>query len=233
MPKQTILVIDDERDLADLVRRSLEAAGFDVILAPDGSSGLDIARSHRPDLIVLDLSMPGMDGLEVCQRLRREPRHAHLPIIVLSARASATDRVVGLELGADDYLIKPFLPRELVARVNAVLRRSAGHAHAHAVIRSGDLVIDVHGHKVSYRDNPILLTAAEFRVLEFLASHPGRAFSRDEILESALHSDSAVTERTVDAHIVGIRKALGAAAEHIETVRSVGYRFRPAHEIAR
>lgn len=226
MTIRTILVIDDQKDFADLVRRSLEKEGFEVIVASDGTTGLRFAREHRPDLVVLDLTMPDIDGLEVCQQLRTEPRHARLPIIVLSARGSAADRVLGLETGADDYLVKPFVPQELVARVKAVLRRCEDQAIPHAVIRSGDLVIDVHGYKVALRGKTVSLTAAEFRILELLASHPGRAFSRDEIIERALHSEAAVTERTVDAHIVGIRKALGAAGDCVETVRSVGYRFR-------
>ena len=228
MTIQTILVIDDQKDLSDLVRRSLEKEGFEVIVASDGTTGLRFAREHRPDLVVLDLTMPDIDGLEVCKRLRHEPRHAQLPILVLSARASAADRVQGLDLGADDYLIKPFVPAELVARVKAVLRRSQAQAIPRAIIRNGDLVIDVHGgHKVS----PIggksvsLYMAAEFRILELLASHPGRAFARDEIIEAALRSEAAVTERTVDAHIVGIRKALGPGGDYVETVRSVGYRL--------
>lgn len=227
MSKPTILVIDDERDMSDLVRRSLEGEGFDVILAQDGATGLGIARDHHPDLVILDISMPGINGLEVCQRLRSEPRHAHLPILMLSARASANDRVTGLETGADDYLIKPFLPRELVARVNAVLRRSDRRGFARAVIEQGKLKIEVHGHRVTREGHDVRLTAAEFRILELLASHPGRAFTRDEIIEAALGRDVAVTERTVDAHIVGIRKALGDAANLLQTVRSVGYRFEP------
>jgi two-component system phosphate regulon response regulator PhoB len=226
MSIQTILVIDDQKDFASIVRRSLEGAGFDVIVAMDGTTGLRFAREHRPDLVVLDLTMPDIYGLEVCRRLRGEPRHARLPIIVLSARASAAERVLGLEAGADDYVVKPFLPQELIARVKAVLRRVDDQAIAHAIIRIDQLVIDVHGHSVSYRGKALTLTAAEFRILELLASHRGRAFSRDEIIETALRSEAAVTERTVDAHIAGIRKALGPAAEYVETVRSVGYRFR-------
>lgn len=226
MRHQTILVIDDERDLADLVRRALEQEGFDVILAADGASGLRIAREHRPDLVVLDLGMPDIDGLEVCRQLRCDPRHHHLPILVLSARASTADRVIGLETGADDYLIKPFAARELVARVRALLRRSVAEGPREAVIQAGELAIDLHGHEATLRGAPVPLTAAEFRVLEFLASQPGRAFSRDEIIESALHSDAAVTARTVDAHIVGIRKALGPAARYVRTIRGVGYQFK-------
>jgi DNA-binding response OmpR family regulator len=170
--------------------------------------------------------MPDIDGLEICKILRSEPRSVRLPILVLSARASAADRVLGLELGADDYLTKPFVSQELAARVRAILRRSDSYLVQPAVIQSGDLVIDLQGHRVSYAGKDIELTATEFRILELLASHKGRAFSRDEIIESALHSEEAVTERTVDAHIVGIRKALGPAADYIETVRSVGYCYR-------
>ncbi len=223
MPPQTILVIDDEKELARLVMRALEHEGYDVIYASDGTSGLRIAREHRPDLVVLDLTMPDIDGLEVCKSLRAEPRIARLPILVLSARASAADRILGLELGADDYLIKPFVAQELVARVKALLRRSDLNALKPAVIQSGDLTIDLVGHRVLHRGEKVPLTATEFRILELLASHKGRAFSRDEIIEAALRGEESVTERTVDAHIVGIRKALGPAAGFIQTVRSVGY----------
>jgi DNA-binding response OmpR family regulator len=228
MSTRTILVIEDEKDLSDLVQRKLEQEGFDVIVAMDGDAGLRIAKGQRPDLVVLDINMPGLDGLQVCRELRAEPRHARLPILILSARASAADRVTGLELGADDYLVKPFLPRELVARINAILRRAGHRLDRPAVICSGELVIDLHAHRVTYDGQPLPMTAAEFQILELLASHPGRVFSRDEIIESTPR-ESAVTSRSVDAHIVGIRKALGPAAASIETVRSVGYRFRPSN----
>jgi DNA-binding response OmpR family regulator len=230
MRSQTILVIDDDRDLARVIVRTLEQEGYDVIHASNGTSGLQIAREHRPDLVVLDLTMPDIDGLEVCKTLRREPRSARLPILVLSARASAADRVLGLELGADDYLIKPFVAQELAARVKAILRRSELSSVQPIVIESGDLLIDLQGHRVLHRGKKVELTATEFRILELLATHKGRAFSRDEIIELALKNDEAVTERTVDAHIVGIRKALGAAGEYIETVRSVGYCYRDAEK---
>jgi DNA-binding response OmpR family regulator len=226
MPAQTILVIDDEKELARLVMRALEQEGYDVIHASDGTTGLRIARDHRPDLVVLDLTMPDIDGLEVCKSLRSEPRVARLPILVLSARASAADRILGLELGADDYLIKPFVSQELVVRVKALLRRSDLNALKPVVIQSGDLTIDLAGHRVLHRGEKVQLTATEFRILELLASHKGRAFSRDEIIDAALSGEEAVTERTVDAHIVGIRKALGPAARFIQTVRSVGYCYQ-------
>ncbi len=194
MPAQTILVIDDEKELARLVMRALEQEGYDVIHASDGTTGLRIARDHRPDLVVLDLTMPDIDGLEVCKSLRSEPRVARLPILVLSARASAADRILGLELGADDYLIKPFVSQELVVRVKALLRRSDLNALKPVVIQSGDLTIDLAGHRVLHRGEKVQLTATEFRILELLASHKGRAFSRDEIIDAALSGEEAVTE---------------------------------------
>jgi two-component system phosphate regulon response regulator PhoB len=224
---KTVLVIDDHQDLAELVERTLIQEGFDVIIALDGKSGLEIAQQHHPDLIVLDLTMPGLDGLEVCQRLRSNPRTRRVPIIVLSARATEADRVLGLERGADDYLIKPFGPRELVARVNAVLRRSEmQQQEKQPRIAAGDLTIDFLAHQVSYSGNVIPLLPAEFRVLEALAVRPDQTLSRDEIIQTALRSQTAVTERTVDVHITNIRKKLGAGAKHIETVRTVGYKFR-------
>jgi two-component system alkaline phosphatase synthesis response regulator PhoP len=228
MATKTILVIDDQRDFRDLVRRSLEPAGFDVILASDGVSGLKIAGQHHPDLVVLDLTMAGMDGLDVCRRLREDPRRQQLPILILSARASVAERIAGLKTGADDYLVKPFSPGELIARVEALLRRASLPANAPAVIVADDLLIDLHGHTIAYGGEPIELTGAQFRILEFLAVHRGRAFSRDEIISACLRDDMDVTERTVDAHIVGIRRALGKAAKFVETVRTVGYKFSPA-----
>jgi DNA-binding response OmpR family regulator len=224
MRTQTILVVDDQKDFRELVRRALQQQGFDVIVASDGASGLRIAEQHNPDLIVLDLTLPDMDGLEICKRLRENPRHRHLPILVMSARASAPERILGLDTGADDYLIKPFVPEELVARVNAILRRAQAPADTPAVLRAGEFEMDLHGHTASYAGKPIHLTAAEFRILEFLAAHPGRAFSRDEIIEACL-SDEDVIERSVDTHIVGIRRALGPAAAYLQTVRTIGYKF--------
>ena len=170
--------------------------------------------------------MPGMDGLAVCQQLRSDARVGRVPIIMLTAKATEADRIVGLELGADDYITKPFSPREVVARVKAVLRRSSSHAALPEVIRSGDLMIDLNGHEVSYRGQRISLTATEFRILEFLAGRPGRVFSRDEIIDAALGNDAAVFDRTIDVHMTAIRRKLGAGGERIETVRGFGYKFR-------
>jgi two-component system phosphate regulon response regulator PhoB len=227
MNKGTVLVIDDEKDLIDLVRYNLEKEGYDVIAAYDGQSGLEVAMKHAPDLVVLDLMMPGMDGLQVCQRLRSDPRTARMPVIMLTAKATEADRIVGLELGADDYITKPFSPREVVARVKAVLRRAASQHDEPSVIRSGELQIDLLGRDVTFAGHRISLTATEFRILQFLATRPNRVFNRDEIISAALNNDAAVFDRTVDVHITSIRRKLGAAGDLIETVRGFGYKFRP------
>jgi phosphate regulon transcriptional regulator PhoB len=231
MKKGTILVIDDEKDLIELVRYNLEKEGYDVIAAADGQSGLDVVKRHRPDLVVLDLMMPGLDGLQVCQQLRADPRAGRIPVIMLTAKATEADRVVGLELGADDYITKPFSPREVVARVKAVLRRSVPHQDPRQVIRSGDLTIDLSGHEVSFKGQRVSLTATEFRILEFLAARPGRVFSRDEIIDAALGNETAVFDRTIDVHITAIRRKLGGGADQIETVRGFGYKFRHAGDV--
>jgi DNA-binding response OmpR family regulator len=226
MNQQTILVVDDQDDFSKYVQRFLEKAGFEVIVARDGFTGLAIARRHALDLVVLDLTMPGIDGLEVCKQLRADPRKQRLPILVLSARATAADRVLGLETGADDYMIKPFDPNELVARVKALLRRSTLPERPPAILKAGELNIDLGARKIAYRGNPLSLTGAQFRVLEVLVLHAGTVLSRDEIIDAALRDDTEVTERTVDVHIANIRKALGPAAIHLETVRSFGYVFQ-------
>jgi DNA-binding response OmpR family regulator len=226
MKKGTILVIDDEKDLIELVRYNLENDGFDVIAATDGQSGLDVVKKHRPDLVVLDLMMPGLDGLQVCQQLRADPRSARIPLIMLTAKATEADRIIGLELGADDYITKPFSPREVIARVKALLRRMNARDENQQVIRCGDLTIDLSGHEVSFRGQRISLTATEFRILEFLAARPGRVFSRDEIIDAALGNDTAVFDRTIDVHITAIRRKLGAGGDYIETVRGFGYKLR-------
>jgi DNA-binding response OmpR family regulator len=224
----TILVVDDEKDLVQMVRYNLEQAGYDVIAAHDGKAGLEVALRHRPDAVVLDWMMPGLDGLEVCRQLRADARTARLPVIMLTAKAAEPDRVVGLEMGADDYLVKPFSPRELVARVKALLRRRAQEDAPPDVLRRGDLVVDAVRHAVTCRGKAVELTPTEFRILQFLAARPGRVFSRDEILEGALERDEAVVARTVDVHVTALRKKLGRAGDRIETVRGFGYRFQDA-----
>ena len=226
MNHATVLVIDDEKDLLELVRYNLEKEHLDVITATDGQSGLEIGLKHKPDLVLLDLMMPGMNGLEVCKQLRSDARTSRVPIIMLTAKAAETDKIVGLEMGADDYITKPFSVRELLARVRAVLRRSGPGAEKAQVIRRGDLNIDVAKHEVTYAAQRVLLTATEFRILEFLASRPGRVLSRDDIIDGALGRDASVFNRTIDVHITALRKKLGpAGGSKIETVRGFGYKW--------
>ena len=226
MSHATVLVIDDEKDLLELVRYNLEKEHMDVITATDGQSGLEIGLKHKPDLVLLDLMMPGMNGLEVCKQLRSDARTSRVPIIMLTAKAAETDKIVGLEMGADDYITKPFSVRELLARVRAVLRRSGPAAEAAEVIRRGELLIDTAKHEVTYASQRVSLTATEFRILEFLANRPGRVLSRDDIIDGALGRDASVFNRTIDVHVTALRKKLGpAGGQRIETVRGFGYKW--------
>ena len=226
MAKKTILVIDDEADLIELVRYNLVKEGFEVIAAPDGETGLASARREMPDVVVVDLMLPGIDGLEVCRALRADDRTAQIPVIILTAKNAESDRVVGLEIGADDYVTKPFSPRELAARVKALLRRAAPRQPALDFIRHGDLSIDLVRHEVYCTGKLINLTATEFRLLQFLAARPGRVFSRSELIDGALGRDIAVLDRTIDVHVMALRKKLGSCGTWIETIRGFGYKFQ-------
>ncbi len=227
-----VLVVEDERELAALVRRELEHAGHDVQIADDGPGGVEAVYRFRPDLILLDIMLPGFDGLEVTRRVRAN--HS-TPILMLTARSTELDKVVGLELGADDYLTKPFSMRELVARVSAILRRVEqvrSHSVQQAVARLEfpNLVIDPDAHDVISQGEYIMLTATEFSVLKLLASNPNRVFSREYLLEEVWGGDVAIFDRTVDSHIQRLRKKLGGAGspgDYVETVWGVGYRFSP------
>ena len=226
MPKGTVLVIDDEKDLIELVKYSLEKEGFLIRGAVDGESGVMTVRRDVPDLVIVDLMLPGIDGLEVCRRLRSDAKTAAIPIIMLTAKTGESDRIVGLELGADDYVTKPFSPRELAARVKAVLRRTSGQAPTSSVIRHGALTIDLTRREVSCNGNTVPVTASEFRLLHFLADHPGQVFSRSELIDGALGREISVVDRTIDVHVTGLRKKLGDCGDWIETVRGFGYRFK-------
>jgi two-component system alkaline phosphatase synthesis response regulator PhoP len=226
MPKGTILVIDDEKDLIELVRYNLEKEGYRVIGALDGESGVSQAVSEKPDLVIIDLMLPGIDGLEVCRQLRQKPQTSSIPILMLTAKTTESDRVVGLEMGADDYMTKPFSPRELTARVKAILRRSSGFQPQAALIRKGDLSIDPASHEVKCGHRKIVLTATEYRLLQFLASHPGFVYSRNSLIDGALGTDITVLERTIDVHIMSLRHKLGKCGDWIETIRGFGYRFK-------
>jgi two-component system, OmpR family, alkaline phosphatase synthesis response regulator PhoP len=232
MAKGRILVIDDEKDLIELVRYNLEKDGFLVRGAQDGESGLSTAIKELPDLIVVDLMLPGIDGLDVCRALRSDTRTARIPIIMLTAKSEESDRILGLELGADDYVTKPFSPRELIARIKAVLRRTSASQEPSEVIRRGSLTIDLTRRAISCAGEAIALTATEFRLLQFFSTHPGRVFSRAELIDGVLGRDVAVEDRTIDVHITGLRRKLGNCGEWIETVRGFGYRFREESEDA-
>jgi two-component system, OmpR family, phosphate regulon response regulator PhoB len=221
-----ILVVEDEPDLADLVALNLRREGHEVVVAHDGSTALAEIQRSQPDLLVLDVMLPDMSGLEVCRRLRRNAQTIRLPVIMLTARNDEVDRVVGFEVGADDYVPKPFSPRELVLRVDAILRRTIAPQEVGGpqVIALGDLVIDVPAHRVEVQGQEILLTALEFRLLLDLASRAGRVQSRDALLERVWGYSPNVETRTVDTHVKRLREKLGPGAERIETVRGVGYR---------
>jgi len=223
MPK--ILVVDDEPDVVDLIGFNLKAAGFTVVTADDGATALKRARQDLPDLIVLDVMLPNVDGLETCRVLRREAATADIPIILLTARAAEMDRVIGLELGADDYVTKPFSPRELVLRIRKLLQRRTTTDNVDTLIRCGDLEINVPEHRVSWLGQVLSLTATEFRLLLTLAQRRPRVQSRETLLRDVWEYDSLIDTRTVDTHIRRLREKLGDAARYLETIRGVGYRF--------
>ena len=223
----TILVVDDEAEIVRLVRAYLEQAEYRVVTASDGQEALYVARHEKPDLVVLDVLMPRMDGLQFTRRIRQE---RDVPIIMLTARAEETDRIVGLELGADDYITKPFSPRELVARVRAVLRRVRPEVERTPVLRAGPIALDRDIHTVTFAGRQVDLTPTEFSILETLMTTPGRAFTRAELLEAAQGIAFEAYERTVDAHVKNMRRKLEPAParpRHILTVRGVGYRVTP------
>jgi len=226
---RTILVVDDEPGIVKIARDYLERAGFQVISAGDGPTALRLARQERPALIVLDLMLPGVDGLDITRILRQDMLTAHIPIIMLTARVEETDRLIGLELGADDYITKPFSPRELVARVRAVLRRSEGALQPTRIINAGELIIDLERRTVRRGQETIDLTATEFDLLAILASAPGRPFTRAQLLDQLYNTSYTGFDRTIDAHIKNLRRKIepdpDGPPRFILTVYGVGYKF--------
>ena len=220
---QLILVVDDEPKVARLARDYLEKNGFRVITAPDGQSALTIARREKPDLVILDLMLPQIDGREVCRILRRE---SDIPIIMLTALSEEIDQVTGLEIGADDYITKPFSPRAMIARVRALLRRTRGDIKAPSIIRTGGLEINLDKHAVTFNNSSLKLTPNEFKLLQILASRPGQTLTRDQLLDD-LHGTASSMDRSVDSHIKNLRKKIESASGKamIETVYGIGYRF--------
>ncbi len=220
-----ILVVDDEPDILQLVRLTLTQEGFAVETAATAAEGLEAIEKNPPDLVVLDLMLPDMSGTEVCRTLRARPETAHLPVLMLTARSEETDRVVGFELGADDYVTKPFSPRELVLRIRAVLRRGKPTSTESRRLQYKDLALDLERHRCRVADSDVELTAKEFGLLEALMRRPGHVLTREQLLDGLWGSDITVTHRTVDTHIKRLREKLGSAGQYINTVRGVGYRF--------
>jgi two-component system phosphate regulon response regulator PhoB len=227
MAQASILVVDDEENLLKLIRYNLTKEGYTVRCAKSGEEALTASKSEVPDLVILDVMLPGMDGFDVCKCLKHEPRTANVPVIILTARDQEGDIVAGLELGADDYVTKPFSPRVLLARVKAALRRRSRQPEAHtAVLKLRDLVIHPGRHEVTVRGKSVVLTFMEFRILHHLARSPGWVFTRQQMIDEIRGDEYPVTERSVDVHVVALRKKLGPLGKNIETVHGVGYRLR-------
>lgn len=227
MAKGTVLVIEDEKDILELIAYHLKRDGYQVVGAASGEDGYKMARSSHPDIVVLDLMLPGMDGLEICKLLKGDGKTEHIPIIMLTAKSEDVDIITGLEVGADDYVTKPFSPRVLIARVRALLRRRAAHnVTRQDAIKIHDLTINPGRFEVLVADQSVSLTLTEFQILYTLAKHPGWVYSRDQLINEVRGEDSFITDRSIDVQIVGLRKKLGDAGQWIETVRGVGYRLK-------
>ncbi len=226
MNKPLIVVVEDEQAIQDVVAYNLRREGYEVLLAGDGDEGLALIQSKRPALVILDLMLPGIDGLSICQQLRADAKTRSIPLMILSAKEEESDIVIGLSLGADDYLAKPFSPREMLARVKALLRRANNsRSVADDYIQVGPLAIDFSRFEAKLSGQPLKLTATEFKLLAELAGHPGRALTREHLLNSAVGDAVVVVDRNIDVHIRSVRKKLGDHAGMIETVRGLGYRF--------
>ena len=223
--KPKILVVDDEPDAVELIEFNLKANGYEVATAADGEEALQKARAILPSLIILDLMLPEVDGMEVCKILRRDQRTQNIPIIMLTAKAAEIDRVLGLELGADDYVTKPFSPRELVLRVKRLLRPGTNPEEKSDRVEWKELIIDIPRHQVSVKGRSIDLTATEFKLLTTLAQRRGRVQSREQLLHDVWEYDNLIDTRTVDTHMRRLREKLGGASKYLDTVRGVGYRF--------
>lgn len=225
MAKPTILVVDDEEDIRELVELNLRREGYGVVMCETGEQALDQVSAKAPDAIILDLMLPGIDGLEVCKRLKGDPKTRKIAVVMLTAKGEEADIVTGLELGADDYVTKPFSGKVLVARVRRLLRKGSDEDDAQAIVKIHELTIDPARHEVLVGDEAVALTLTEFNILHTLARRPGRVFTRYQIVDSIHGSDYLVTDRAVDVQIVSLRKKLGPCAKYVDTVRGVGYRF--------
>jgi len=230
MAKKKILVVEDDRDISELITYNLEREGYEIACLYDGSQAVDFVRKRKPDLIILDLMLPEIDGIEICRALKSDPNTKNIPIVMLTAKSEESDVVVGLQMGADDYIPKPFSPKVLVARIKAITRRMAdislSSLAGENLRQFGDFNIDLLKHKISYKDHEIKLTSIEFDIVEFLSRSPGRVWSREQILDNVWKEGKFIIDRAVDVHVRGLRKKLGKAEDYIETVRGVGYRFK-------
>jgi len=228
MSKKTIVVIEDEPDILEVLSYNLKREGFEVFSATNGTQGLSLVNKELPDLVLLDLMLPGMDGIEICSTIKNNPGTQNTLIIMVTAKGEESDIVLGLGVGADDYITKPFSPKELVARVKAVLRRGGivETPQLSEKVIVGNLAVDTSKYEVTVDDQEIKLTATEFRLLHYLACNPGRVFSREQLLSRAMGDDVVVVDRNIDVHIRGIRKKMAVDPPVIETIRGVGYRLR-------
>jgi two-component system, OmpR family, phosphate regulon response regulator PhoB len=226
-PPTRVLIVEDEQDLADLLAYNLRAAGFDVEVANTGAAGISRARAIRPDVILLDLMLPDVAGTEVLRLIKGDPEQRRTAVVVVTAKGQEADRVLGLELGADDYVVKPFSVRELVLRVKAVQRRTSGEGEPEAILTAGRIRLDTSRHEVTVDGQEVLLTALEFRLLKTLLQRPGRVQSRETLLSDVWGIQAEITTRTVDTHIKRLREKLGAPGDVIETIRGVGYKLSP------
>ena len=230
MKNTKIAVIEDEADILEVIEYSLSKEGFRVCTALDGEEGLGLVKKEVPDLVVLDLMLPGIDGIEICRKLKSDSATRSISIIMVTAKGEESDIVLGLGIGADDYVVKPFSPRELTARVKSVLRRGGLQEEVGAVIKRDRLVLDINRHEVRLEGKKIVLTAMEFKLLHFLASHPGRVFTRESLLTHVSSEDTFIIDRNIDVHIRSIRKKLETHRDLIETINRVGYRFRDGED---
>jgi len=227
MERERIVVIEDEDDILEVIEHNLSREGYAVFSATNGGDGLQMVKSKTPDLVLLDLMLPGMDGIEVCRKLKSNNSTKHIPIIMVTAKGEESDIVLGLGIGADDYVVKPFSPKELVSRVKAVLRRGLPKDSEETKERivHDEVSIDAGKYEVRIDGTPVNFTLTEFRILHLLASHPGRVFTRNVLLNSVIGDDAIVVDRNIDVHIRAVRKKLGKYRDFIETIRGVGYRF--------
>lgn len=236
MPSRYVLIVEDEQDIRELVSYNMLKEGYQVAAVASGEEALEAVKGRRPDVVLLDLMLPGIDGLTVCATLKEDPETSAIPVIMLTAKGEESDIVTGLNMGADDYVTKPFSPKVLLARVAAVLRRMSspelGEEEGEGTIERHELTIDLRRHQVFIEETPVDLTSTEFRVLVFLARRPGWVYTRQQILDGVHGDKYAITDRAVDVQIVGLRKKLGSAGRYIETVRGVGYRFKERVEAA-